>query len=260
MPLERLETARDNLVQAPAMANAAPARARELSTVIIGDALPALVARQPSELDKLRVVDCADSFETLNVPSGMQPLDIAVLECAIVDFNTRRGVDAILAKTRARGAIVVYGFAAQSALKNLQGTNVALMRAPVDASELQRTALGLMYDIDLTGRVPLRATRPDEDAIPRRRLSKETIAGVASTVPKVQCECPHHLADLLFSLRAFEDYSASCENRNPTDAALHHYLWSTAARARANFEDALVRVAESEGIDLSERALQPSAA
>lgn len=227
--------------------------------VIIGDALPALVARQPSELDKLSIVDCADSLEALNFPSGTQPLDIAVLECAIIDFDTRRGVDTIFAKTRARGAIVVYGFAAQSALKNLQGTNVALMRAPVDANELQRTALGLMVDIDLTGRVPLRETRPDADAIPPRRLTNETIAGVASTVPKVQCECPHHLADLLFSLRAFEDYSACCENRNPTDAALHHYLWSTTARARANFEDALMRVAEAEGITLLERALQPSA-
>ena len=76
------------------------------------------------------------------------------------------------------------------------------------------------------------------------------MARVAASTPRVQCECPHHLADLWFSLRAFEEYSAACENRNPADAALHHYLWATAARARASFEEALIRVADAEGIEL----------
>ena len=66
----------------------------------------------------------------------------------------------------------------------------------------------------------------------------------------MRCECPHHLADIVLSLRAFEDYSKACENRNPDDAALHHYLWRSAAQARALFEDAIVHVAKAEGIEL----------
>ena len=54
----------------------------------------------------------------------------------------------------------------------------------------------------------------------------------------------------MLSLRAFEDYSKACENRNPDDAALHHYLWRSAAQARALFEDAIVHVAKAEGIEL----------
>ena len=60
------------------------------------------------------------------------------------------------------------------------------------------------------------------------------------------------LAELVLSLRAFEDYSAQCEDRNPADAALHRYLWRSAGQARALFEEAMERVADAEGIDLDQ--------
>lgn len=60
----------------------------------------------------------------------------------------------------------------------------------------------------------------------------------------------HHLADIVLSLRAFEEYNEACESLSPEDAALHHYLWRRAAQARALFEDAIERVAEAEGIPL----------
>jgi hypothetical protein len=58
------------------------------------------------------------------------------------------------------------------------------------------------------------------------------------------------VVDLLLSLRAFERYSAECENRSPADAELHRQLGRYAAGARALFEEALVRVAQAEGIAL----------
>ena len=72
------------------------------------------------------------------------------------------------------------------------------------------------------------------------------------TTPKIRCECPHHLVDIVSSLSAFEDYSAECENRNADDAALHHYLRVIAAKSRALFEDGIVRVAEAEKINLDD--------
>jgi hypothetical protein len=66
----------------------------------------------------------------------------------------------------------------------------------------------------------------------------------------VRCECPRHLVDLLLSLRAFERYSAECENRSPADADLHRHLGHVAGSARVLFETALVRVAQAEGIPL----------
>ncbi len=38
---------------------------------------------------------------------------------------------------------------------------------------------------------------------------------------KVQCECPHHLADLLTKLNAFERYSLEFGSTNIKDAAMH---------------------------------------
>ena len=87
------------------------------------------------------------------------------------------------------------------------------------------------------------------EPIPARRFSSAqlTTPGRAST--EIDCECPHHLAQLVGDLTAFEIYSASCENRDDQDAALHRYLHQTTARARALIEEALERVAIAEGID-----------
>jgi hypothetical protein len=51
-------------------------------------------------------------------------------------------------------------------------------------------------------------------------------------------------------LTAFEIYSAQCSNRDAEDAALHHYLHQTTARARELIEIALAKVVEAEKISL----------
>ena len=86
--------------------------------------------------------------------------------------------------------------------------------------------------------------------IPAPRLSHEAVMRLAASTPHTQCECPHHLADILLGLRAFEEYSADCENRNEEDAELHRYLWRRTAQARALFEEAIEHLAEVEGISL----------
>ena len=49
-------------------------------------------------------------------------------------------------------------------------------------------------------------------------------------------------------LTSFERYSEQCENRNEDDASLHRDLHYTAAHARSSLEQALIRVAQAEGI------------
>ena len=63
----------------------------------------------------------------------------------------------------------------------------------------------------------------------------------------VKCECPNHLAELITSLNAFEQYSEHCENRNKEDAAMHMLLHVTTAKARRMLEDALNHLVEFEG-------------
>ena len=52
-------------------------------------------------------------------------------------------------------------------------------------------------------------------------------------------------------LVSFEQYSAQCESRNADDAELHRDLHFTAAHARSALEQALLRVAQAEGISLA---------
>jgi hypothetical protein len=83
-----------------------------------------------------------------------------------------------------------------------------------------------------------------------RRFDNKTLAEISLASVVLNCECPHHLADLLTRLGNFETYSAECESRTPADAALHHYLKEVAGNARALLEEALVRVVQAEGISL----------
>ena len=83
-----------------------------------------------------------------------------------------------------------------------------------------------------------------------RRFDNKTLAAISLASVALNCECPHHLSDLLVRLGNFETYSAECESRSPADAALHHYLKNVAGNARALLEAALLRVVEAEGISL----------
>jgi len=69
-------------------------------------------------------------------------------------------------------------------------------------------------------------------------------------MPRVACECPQHLAQLVTMLAQFETYSADCETRQPADVALHAYLYRMAGQARALMEEALVTLARAEGVAL----------
>ena len=88
--------------------------------------------------------------------------------------------------------------------------------------------------------------------VPPRRFDEASLVRVAAIPTTVRCECPHHLADLIGNLAAFERYSEECEIRSRDDAALHAYLHAASARARSLIETALARVIEAEGIRLEE--------
>ena len=227
-----------------------PSRAR---VAVLGDVLPALLEGRGTAPGRLEIVASADSQQTLLRSLGKKPVDIIVLECPNVRRETRVLIHELLQAVPASGIILVYGFGAREHLVALRQSNVATMRAPIDFEALEQIALGLLQGAGTAGadqRIDAGAL-PDSDISPPR-LSKGAVARIALSAPRMRCECPHHLADIVLSLRAFEEYSAECENRHVEDAELHHFLWASAARARALFEEAIIRVAEVEGIPLEE--------
>ena len=84
----------------------------------------------------------------------------------------------------------------------------------------------------------------------RPRWDDAALEALAKLATNVDCECPHHLVEILLTLGSFERYSAQCESRTPVDAALHRDLQRTTAQARMLLEDALERVVLAEGLPL----------
>lgn len=83
---------------------------------------------------------------------------------------------------------------------------------------------------------------------PERHFTVRQISRLLEMKPKVECECPNHMASLVSSLIAFEEYSKNCEDRNEADAEIHSMLYRRTAEARAEMEKALRELCEFEQI------------
>ncbi len=92
--------------------------------------------------------------------------------------------------------------------------------------------------------------KPKNFTPPPRQFTPSQIGRLLEIRPKVNCECPNHLASLVSSLVAFENYSAMCENRNAADAELHAILHAETSKARAIMEGALAQLIQAENIRL----------
>lgn len=141
--------------------------------------------------------------------------------------------------------VVVYGFAARSTLRQLLDGGVLCLKAPVSAAELLRH---LKQPSDTRSVLAVLEGEP----LPAHRFSAESIARLAALSPKLQCECPNHIAQLLLDIGAFEQYSLECEDSDPQERNLHARLRLIAANARALFEEAMAIVAANEGLELDE--------
>lgn len=71
------------------------------------------------------------------------------------------------------------------------------------------------------------------------RYTVAQLGRLQEVVSALKCECPNHLAGILTSLSAFEEYSKNCKNLNREDAAIHAYLFRETSRARYLMQEAL---------------------
>ena len=250
-PISRLERTADSMAPAREDGFANGMQVKSVRAVVVGDALPTQLAVSSAVTPALRIVASGDSAAAAAAELGERSADMLLCELPTVQPSSLAEVQSAAATCRVRATVVIYGFGSSAALSELRQPNIALMRAPVDLGNLQRTALGLMLELGASVSPGDAAEgAPQDPEVPEPRFSRKVIAKVVTQSPAMQCECPHHIAGLLFSLRAFEDYSAQCETANPDDATLHRYLKITAGVSRAAFEEALARVAEAEGMKL----------
>lgn len=226
------------------------AQLESIHVVVVGNVLAALggpVASGEQEIDVvLRCPDLSSAEEKL----VGQPVDILVLECPTVHDGTEQKVADAVKTLGARCAVVVYGFGARAALESIRRAGVMTMRAPVDPSEFRRLAAGLMDEASKATPQAEGPRKGEKIEVPPPRFSQDVVSQIISMSPSIKCECPHHLAHIVLSLHAFEQFCEECENSSPEDAELHAYLKVVTGRSRAAFEEALAQVAEAEGIFL----------
>lgn len=150
-----------------------------------------------------------------------------------------------LRRDRYPRVVVVYGFANHKTLRMLMDSGVVCLKNSATPTELIR-------NLDLATDGLALVDQIDPEALPARRFSAESVAQLAAMAPKLQCECPNHIAQLVMDISAFERYSLECEDLNPADRAVHARLRVLSANARALFEEAIAELAEHEGLVLEE--------
>lgn len=220
-------------------------------TAMIGAEILGLLEGRESLLEPIRVVGRFQSIEEAR--RGLEGgVDLLLISTPTLFPETVQAVHSLLRTTGAARALVSYRFApsgtARSLEKDFQG--ITAIRSPVDIEGLQ-LVIGTELSLIRGQAAPeLRQSGDENSVAPPRRFSDEELARISRISTTIDCECPHHLAELLGMLNAFARYSEECENRNEDDARMHAYLHLMTCRARALVEESLAELIRFESISL----------
>lgn len=251
LSLEELQ-ARLDTHETQATSQVAPKMRLLRRVAVLGDVLPARLERLRTTLDGLEWVLMRRNRMDFEAQVQRMRPDLLILEYPTVHEETSQDVQSLLERSGAAKAIVIYGFGSQRAVRRLDTKHITPLRAPVDIPELKHFILALTggQNARVIGQHKPTVEQKEPSCLPARHYSDEVLASIAAQATSVQCECPHHLVDLIRSLNAFETYSAQCQHREPRDASLHAFLNETAAQARHLLEVALTQIVEIENIPL----------
>ncbi|MGD8977258.1 MAG: MerR family transcriptional regulator [Gammaproteobacteria bacterium] len=217
---------------------------------VLGETLSQALSDSPPP--GTEVVLAETDAERFASDATLAAVDALVIEAPTIQTGSPERIADLRRLARTDRVLVIYGFGRSADIERLVNDGVTVLRSPVDLHAIgdlvgaRDAAAEPGADGELA---PILPGSVDEGEAPPRRLSAQALQRLARVTTTVECECPHHLVDLVRSLTAFEVYSRQCRNRNEQDAALHAYLHVTTAKARAMIEDALIRTAAAEGIE-----------
>src|SRR3989344_4847991 len=201
-------------------------------------------------LQGVRVVGALDESASSEMAAQQMRADLILADLGSVHMETVDWLGRLVRHVGARQMIVIHGFANSQVLEALRARAAMLRRSPLRPDEFRQTVMEAVRGWFSVGQA-LQAL-PDPAPVPR--FDSADLAALIAQMPKVACECPTHLSELITLLGQFETYSADCESRQPADVALHAYLHRIAGHARAMMEEALATVAIAEGVSLPRSA------
>ena len=225
-----------------------------VGVAVLGDALPGLFAGHARDIAPVQILLADSNRDTFVADLVRHNVDVVVIECPVLDGRAIEQLQGYMEQAGASKGLLVYNFGRSRDIDTASDSDLVALRSPVNVDEV-RAAVIRAY----TPAAPARPKAVHSETaqsgwqvsgpIPQRLFNHQQLTRLARASTAIDCECPHHLAQLVGDLTAFEVYSAQCANRDEDDAELHRYLHQTTAQARALIEVALQRVAEAEGID-----------
>jgi DNA-binding transcriptional MerR regulator len=218
-----------------------PIHPRPLRVALLHGSLRAALHRQEPEFATWEVVvDARHPDQLIADVANQDPVDVAVLELGLLGREPEAAYEACVEACGAEIIVVTYHFAAQPLLEVLADAGARLLRAPVELALLKRIVSE--QHSTWTGQEPPEPVPP--------KYTPDQLSQLRSITSTVECECPHHLAQLVETLVAFERYSELCEQRFPKDVAIHRTLRKGTGQARMEVERLLQRLVAYEGIQL----------
>ena len=176
-----------------------------------------------------------------------QTADVLVAHCPSLTLQHIKGVEALAERLEVRRTIVLYQFANDQWLAELERLGHSAFEYPIEPSRLafeigrsqveKETAAGLGNLSDLMPAKP-------------RLFSDEALRAAAAEKIVLDCECPRHLSDLIRSLNEFEAYSSACSVDNWKDAAIHASIYAYTCQARHLMEKALQSALEGRTLNV----------
>lgn len=244
--------------------------------------IKALGGARPPELDNIDVVWSGTALVELKHRGPELHPAVLLIDLHKLDEEAplRPQIDALLDMSTAQLGLVLYTFARRDVLRQVTTPRSRPVKSPVSLANLRLNMLSLLVKDALrtsggekAEEAPVSGTSPSAhspatesprrdfealqggDSMPpvgtARLLSPTQLGRLQETATNVRCECPNHLAEIVTSLAAFEEYSKKCESTSEVDAQMHARLYRDTSRARRLLEEALVVLCRYEGVKLS---------
>lgn len=194
-------------------------------------------------------VTCYAHAQALQAADVRVTPDLLVIDQPSLSATDAKPLGNLFKRINARANVLVYRYSRQQDVAYLRSLGVQTLKAPFD-----RNDLGQLLQRLLTAPSSQPALYVSKQA-PERRYSDLALQKAANMSSSIDCECPHHLAEIIKELLAFETYSSQCQSKDKAGEDLHRQIYLRTAQARAIMEELLQSVLEQEGIDLSVSAV-----
>ena len=176
-----------------------------------------------------------------------QSADLLVVHCPSLTLQQIKGVEAIADRLGVRRTIVLYQFANEQWLAELERQGHSALQYPVEPSrlafEIGRTQVEKETSEGIGNLSDLMPAKP-------RIFNDAELRAAAEEKIVIDCECPRHLSDLIRSLNEFETYSSACSVENWKDAAIHASIYAYTCQARHLMEKALQSALEGRTLNV----------